>query len=178
MKPVLCWIDLETTGLDPECDRILQAAIALTDTELRPIAEPFEVVINRSQAVLDLLNPFVREMHTRTGLLKRVEESVVRAEQAYSDMFSYVRNHTDAGARRILAGSSIHFDRSFLKRQVPRLEEMFYHRHLDVSALKHLSEWWGYPLFRASGTAHLATDDIRNSIEELKHYRSSMLREV
>lgn len=177
-RPLLCWIDLETTGLDPQRDRILQAAAVVTNTELEPVAPAFEVVIHRGPAALSLMNSFVRDMHAKTGLLARVQESRVRAEAAYSELYTYVRDLTLAAPSVILAGSSIHFDRRFLATWVPKLEALFYHRHMDVSALKHCAEWWGYPPFIKNGIAHIAMDDIRNSIEELRHYKNHMLREV
>lgn len=177
-RPRLCWIDLETTGLNPEHDRILQAAIVITDTELLPVAQPIELVIHRSPTVLNLMHTHVREMHVRTGLLDRIAASSLRPEAAYSEMFAYVRDNTVGAPQVILAGSSVHFDRAFLARWVPRLADLFYHRHLDVSALKHLADWWGYPAFKQRGTSHLALDDIKNSIAELEHYRSAMLREL
>jgi oligoribonuclease len=177
-RPLLCWIDLETTGLEPQHDRILQAAIVVTDTELQRVAEPFETVIHRGPATLSLMNSHVREMHTQTGLLTRVENSRTRAEAAYSEMFAFVREHTHHASQIILAGSSVHFDRKFLARWVPRLEGILYHRLLDVSALKHLAEWWGFPQFEKCGTAHIALDDINNSIAELQFYREHMLREM
>jgi oligoribonuclease len=177
-RPLLCWIDLETTGLNPVHDRILQAAIVITDTELQRVADPFEIIIHRGPATLNLMNAHVREMHTQTGLLARVESSRVRAEAAYSDMFSYVKGYTQNALQIILAGSSVHFDRKFLAAWVPRLEGLLYHRHLDVSALKHLAEWWGFPQFEKSGVAHIALDDIQNSIAELQFYRDNMLREM
>lgn len=177
-RPLLCWIDLETTGLDPERHRILQAAVVITDTNLEPVAPAFEVVIHRGPSTLGLMDDYVRAMHTKTGLLARVEQSCVRAEAAYSDLYAHVRNITAGTPPPILAGSSVHFDRKFLAKYIPKLEALFYHRHMDVSALKHCAEWWGYPSFAKSGVAHIAMDDIKNSISELRFYKENMLREV
>lgn len=177
-RPRLCWIDIETTGLNPARDRILQAAIVITDTELLPVRQPLELVLHRSPTILNLMPDHVREMHARTGLLDRVAASQLRPEAAYSEMFTYVRDNTVGAPQVILAGSSVHFDRAFIAQWVPRLAALLHYRHLDVSALKHLAQWWGYPPFKPRGTSHLALDDIKNSIAELEFYRSTMMREL
>ncbi len=176
--PKLCWIDLETTGLDPAHDRILQAAAVITDTDLTPLADPFEVTVHRGAATLGLMNSHVREMHERTGLLARVEASRTAPEAAYSQLYAYVRDLTRDAYQVTLAGSSVHFDRRFIEHYIPRLNALFHHRLFDVSAFKYAAAFWGYPAYQKRGVVHLAPDDIQNSIGEIRHYRKHMLREL
>lgn len=174
-RSLLCWIDLETTGLVPEQHLILEAAVVVTNTELEPMWDPLTVCISRDNKDLATMNEYVRKMHQQTGLLDRVARSALPSYAAFGTMLSYVRDHTRDAKQVILAGNSVHFDRKFLAYYVPQLESMFYHRHVDVSTLKQLASWWGYPEYDKKGTEHMALDDIKNSIAELRHYRETML---
>lgn len=167
----LVWMDLEMTGLDPERCAILEVGAIVTGAELAPLAE-IERVIWQPPEILDRMDPFVRQMHTDNGLLDRVRASTVSIERAERDLFATVAKHCPPQAG-ILAGSSIHTDRSFIARDMPLVERYLHYRHVDVSTLKTLVGAWypDVPPFEKPGANHTALADLRESIRELAHYR-------
>ena len=172
----LIWLDLEMTGLDPFTDRVLEIATVITDSNLDPVAEGPVIAIYQPEEVLVGLDDWNREHHGASGLLERVRVSdydVAGAEQATLD---FLARHVPAGASP-MCGNSICQDRRFLARLMPRLEAYFHYRNLDVSTLKILAQRWA-PEVAASfkkSSRHLALDDIRESIAELRHYRELLL---
>ncbi|GAB6040642.1 oligoribonuclease [Endothiovibrio diazotrophicus] len=173
----LIWIDLEMTGLDPDSDRIIEIATVITDKQLNELAEGPVLAIHQPDALLDAMDEWNTEHHGASGLTRRVRESAIDAEEAERLTLAFIAEWVPAGKSPI-CGNSICQDRRFLYRYMPRLEAYFHYRNLDVSTLKLLAGMWAPEIKEAvqKSGAHLALADIRESIEELRHYRDRFLR--
>jgi oligoribonuclease len=172
-EPRFVWLDLEMTGLDPEACAIIEIAVIITGPDLVPIAE-MERVIWQPDEVLARMEPVVRDMHTRNGLISRVKSSPISLRVAERDITSLVTDHCALG-EGILCGNSIHTDRRFLIRHMPMLERYLHYRMVDVTSLKVLSKAW-YPDTtepRKNASGHTALADVRASLAELAHYRAT-----
>ncbi|RUQ39879.1 MAG: oligoribonuclease [Candidatus Competibacteraceae bacterium] len=170
----LIWIDLEMTGLDPQTDRIIEIATLVTDSQLCIIAEGPALAIHQDDAVLATMDEWNQRQHGESGLLARVRASTVTEADAEQQTLAFLRQHLPAGKSPI-CGNSICQDRRFLARLMPELEAYFHYRNLDVSTLKELARRW-YPGLKGFSkvSTHLALQDIRDSIEELRFYRERL----
>lgn len=170
----LIWIDLEMTGLDPQTDRIIEIATLVTDSQLCIIAEGPALAIHQDDAVLATMDEWNQRQHGESGLLARVRASTVTEADAEQQTLAFLRQHLPAGKSPI-CGNSICQDRRFLARLMPELEAYFHYRNLDVSTLKELARRW-YPGIKGFSkvSTHLALQDIRDSIEELRFYRERL----
>jgi oligoribonuclease len=175
-NPTFVWLDLEMTGLDVERCAIVEIGIVVTKADLVPLAE-LERVVWQPDDVLGRMEPFVREMHAKSGLLDRIRASRISLADAERDALALVARHC-AFREGILAGNSIHTDRRFLARYMPLLEGFLHYRQLDVSSLKVLAGAWypDVPRFEKSEKTHTALDDLRGSLAELAHYREKIFR--
>ena len=172
----LVWIDLEMTGLDPNEHVILQAALVITTSDLEPIDELVVDIAQPSEA-LSRVAPVVREMHTRTGLIERVQRSTIDAVQAERLLLERITATCPAPAT--LCGNSVWADRGFIARHMPVLDQYLHYRLVDVSSLKVLAQRWygGGAVFEKPHTGkHDAAVDVKNSIAELRHYRRTLFR--
>jgi oligoribonuclease len=173
----LIWIDLEMTGLDTQHDEIIEIATVVTDVNLNILAEGPVVAIHQPQRILDGMDEWNQRQHGGSGLIERVSTSAYNEAKAESDTIDFLRAYVPEGASP-MCGNSICQDRRFLARTMPRLEAYFHYRNLDVSTLKELVNRWAPSLcegFKKEGR-HLALDDIRDSIAELRYYRNHFLR--
>ncbi|MEI6353651.1 MAG: oligoribonuclease [Methylococcus sp.] len=173
----LIWIDLEMTGLNPLKDRIIEIATLVTDKDLKILAEGPELVIHQPQAVLDGMDEWNRTHHGQSGLMARVVESSLKAQEAERETLDFLAQWVPQGASPI-CGNSICQDRRFLASGMPHLEAYFHYRNLDVSTLKELTSRWAPHLmagFTKRGN-HRALDDVRESIAELLYYRQHVLK--
>ena len=170
----LIWIDLEMTGLEPQTDCIIEIATLVTDSQLNILAEGPVLAIHQSDAVLAAMDDWNRKQHGGSGLIARVRASAVTAHEAETDTLEFLRHHVPSG-KSPMCGNSICQDRRFLARLMPELEAYFHYRNLDVSTLKELARRW-YPGIKSFGktSTHLALQDIRDSIEELRFYRERL----
>jgi oligoribonuclease len=170
-------MDLEMTGLEPQRHVIIEIATLITDDDLNVIAEGPDLVIHASPEQMGEMGDFVTEMHTKSGLIDAVNQSTVTTEEAENQTLAFFKEHI-AEARTIpLCGNSIGTDRRFLQEYMPTLEEFLHYRNVDVSTLKELTRRWYPEVLEAlpeKATAHRALDDIRESIEELQHYRDTL----
>ncbi|HVC00612.1 MAG TPA: oligoribonuclease [Steroidobacteraceae bacterium] len=179
MKSVdnLIWIDLEMTGLDPEQDLIIEIATIVTDKHLHVLAEGPALAIHQSDEALGRMDDWNRKQHGGSGLSARVRESRIDARRAESETLDFLGAWVEHG-RSPMCGNSVCQDRRFMARHMPRLEKFFHYRNLDVSTLKELALRWAPQI--AAGlhkpSAHLALDDVRESIRELQYYRERLLR--
>ncbi len=173
----LVWIDLEMTGLDPATDRIIEIATVVTDAHLHVVAEGPVLAIHQDDATLGAMDEWNRTTHGASGLIGRVRGSRLTVGDAERETLEFLRRHAVAGASP-MCGNSICQDRRFLAREMPALERFFHYRNLDVSTLKELARRWAPDVFAGvqKSSAHLALDDIRDSIRELEHYRRNFLR--
>jgi oligoribonuclease len=171
----LLWCDLETTGLFAENDMILEVAGIITDENLVELyAQSYVVSVAAECAIRD---PKVLEMHTKNGLIEacndasksfalfQIEEWLVR------DIIMVC-----AGERPMLAGSSVHFDRTFIRRHLPMVNELLHYRHFDVSVLQTGAELWAPEMVFADGgpVAHRAMADVRHSLDKARHYKRKL----
>jgi len=174
----LIWIDLEMTGLEPKTHQIIEIATVVTDSELNVLAEGPVIAVQTEQACLDLMDEWCTTHHGRSGLTKRVQESVVSMAEAEKLTIEFLKQYVPVG-KSPMCGNSICQDRRFMVEQMPLLENYFHYRNLDVSTLKELARRWAptvYQSHQKSG-AHLALADIMESIDELNHYRTHLFKE-
>jgi oligoribonuclease len=173
----LIWIDLEMTGLDPERDRIIEIATVVTDKHLNTLAEGPVLAVHQDPAALDAMDEWNTKQHGRSGLTERVRTSRIGEAEAEQRTLALLREHVPERASP-MCGNSICQDRRFLARYMPRLEAFFHYRNLDVSTLKELARRWAPPVAKGfhKDSSHLALEDIRDSIAELRYYREHLLR--
>lgn len=171
-KTNLIWIDLEMTGLNPMKDRIIEIALIVTDKNLNIVAEGETMAIHQPTSVLEKMDEWNTEHHTDSGLWARVEESIYSVQDAERLSIEFLQEHIDIH-RSPMCGNTICQDRRFLAKWMPDLENYFHYRQIDVSSIKELFARWNPKIldgFSKEGN-HLAMDDVRESIEELKYYR-------
>src|SRR3974390_80987 len=173
----LVWIDMEMTGLDPERDRIIEVALVVTNSWLETVAEAPVLVVHQTDAVLSAMDDWNKSTHSPSGLVDKVPASVLDEPEAESRMLAFLADYVPLKASP-MCGNSICQDRRFLARYMPRLEDYFHYRNLDVSTLKELARRWNPEAARGvvKRGKHEAHADIYESSEDLKHYRSSFLR--
>ncbi len=173
----LIWIDLEMTGLDPQQDQIIEIATVVTNAQLTVLAQGPVIAIHQPDSVLDAMDEWNTSHHGSSGLTERVKSSDISCADAERETLEFLRAFVPAG-KSPMCGNSICQDRRFLARLMPELEIFFHYRNLDVSTLKELARLWKPELmsgFVKKG-AHLALDDILESIDELKYYRQHFIR--
>ncbi|MES2355725.1 MAG: oligoribonuclease [Pseudomonadota bacterium] len=176
-KNNLIWIDMEMSGLKPEQDRVLEIAIVVTDSELNTIAEAPVLVVRQDVAVLDGMDSWNKSTHAKSGLIDKVKASTADEAEVETQMIEFLKQHVPEGVSP-MCGNSICQDRRFLARWMPKLEEYFHYRNLDVSTLKELAKRWKPEV--ASGITkhgkHEALADVHESIDELKYYRENFIK--
>jgi oligoribonuclease len=171
----LIWIDLEMTGLDPESHKIIEMATIVTDSDLNILAEGPVLAIHQPEVELDKMDEWCTNTHTSSGLVERIRHSKVTEDEAIQLTIEFLSHWVPKGKSPI-CGNSIGQDRRFLYKHMPLLEEYFHYRYIDVSTIKELTRRWKPEIlegFSKTGS-HLALDDIRESIAELKYYRSTI----
>jgi oligoribonuclease len=174
--PHLIWIDCEMTGLDLRTDALVEIAVLVTDSDLNVIGEGVDVVIRATQAQLDAMNDFVRQMHTSSGLITEIP-SGISLSVAEEKILEYLKSAGTEPGKSPLAGNSVSVDRNFIARDMPKLNEYLHYRTIDVSSIKELARRWHPKTYFASPAKtgnHRALGDIRDSIAELAYYRQSL----
>ena len=177
MTDNLVWIDCEMTGLDLGKDALIEIAVLVTDSELTILDDGLDVVIHAEDEVLDGMPDVVRDMHARSGLTDAVRQSTVTLEDAEKQVLDYVRRHVPEARTAPLCGNSIATDRGYIARDMPALDAHLHYRMVDVSSIKELSRRWYPRVYYAQpdkGLTHRALADIRESIRELRYYRSTV----
>ncbi len=168
----LIWIDLEMTGLNPDTDLIIEIATVITDKNLNVLAEGPAIAVNQPDAALLAMDDWNQKHHGQSGLIDRVRVSRLTQQDAEKLTLDFLR---DWVPERIspMCGNTIGQDRRFLVKYMPKLEEYFHYRSIDVSTLKELVARWAPDLkdgFKKE-TKHQALADIHESIDELRYYR-------
>lgn len=173
----LVWVDMEMTGLVPETDRILEVALIVTNSQLEIIAEGPVVVVHQSDATLDKMDAWNKGTHGKSGLIEKVKASNLDEAQAETVLLDFLRLYVGKN-KSPLCGNTICQDRRFMARWMPTLEAYFHYRNLDVSSFKEVARRWKPAVVESfkKQQAHTALADIRESIEELKHYREHFIR--
>ncbi len=171
----LIWIDLEMTGLDTDRDSIIEIATVITDSQLKILAEGPEFAIAHPLSALESMDEWNRTQHGKSGLWRRVLEQGVEMAEAEARTLDFLQSWVGRG-HSPMCGNSICQDRRFLHRQMPALEQHFHYRNLDVSTIKELARRWAPKVLSGvhKESAHTALSDVRDSIEELRHYRAAM----
>ncbi|MEE2682830.1 MAG: oligoribonuclease [Actinomycetota bacterium] len=174
---MLAWIDLEMTGLNPEEHVIVEIATLITDDELEVIAEGPNLVVHASDDELERMDPYVFEMHKKSGLLPEIKSSKITIEKAGELTLNFLKEHISEEKSVPLCGNSIGTDRRFLAKSLPEIENFLHYRCVDVSSVKELAKRW-FPEVLADAPkkngGHRAMEDIKASVEELKFYRSQI----
>jgi oligoribonuclease len=173
----LVWLDMEMTGLDPEKERIIEVAVVVTEPDLTVVAEGPVVVVHQPDSLLTAMDKWNTATHGRTGLTAKVRASTVTEAQAEDELINFLSQHVGQG-KSPLCGNSIGQDRRFMVRYMPRLEQFFHYRNLDVSTLKELAKRWRPDIYKGldKKSPHQALADIHASIAELAYYREHFLR--
>ncbi len=177
-KPThLIWIDLEMTGLDTQHDVIIEIATIVTDSHLNIVAQGPNLAIHQPDSILAKMDEWNQKQHGQSGLIARVKESTISTQDAEQQTLAFLQQYVPAKSSP-MCGNTICQDRRFLHRLMPSLEAYFHYRHLDVSTVKELARFWAPSVFQGLSKkgAHLALDDIKESIEELKYYRERFFK--
>jgi len=171
----LIWIDLEMTGLDPMSDRIIEIATIVTNKHLEELAVGPVIALHQPASLMAGMDEWNTNQHGHSGLIERVRKSEFNEEQAEKATIEFLRQYIPSSTSP-MCGNSICQDRRFLARLMPGLEVYFHYRNLDVSSLKELANRWYPKIARgySKESKHLALDDIRDSIDELKYYRQNL----
>jgi oligoribonuclease len=173
-KDRLIWMDLEMTGLDPEKESIIEIATIVTNNDLDVIAEGPNLIIHQPPKILKAMDEWNQNQHGKSGLIDKVKTSKITLKQAEKETMDFLSAHC-AAKKSPLCGSSVHHDRRFLIRYMPKLSEFLHYRHIDVSTVKALVERW-YPKNKATPKhkdAHRALSDLHESIEDLRFLRAA-----
>ncbi|MCB1616792.1 MAG: oligoribonuclease [Pseudomonadales bacterium] len=170
----LIWIDLEMTGLNPQTDVIIEIATIVTDAQLNILAEGPMLAIHQPEAVMSAMDEWCTRQHGKSGLTQRVLDSTISEADAEAATIAFLEEWVPAG-KSPMCGNSICQDRRFLAPYMPKLEAFFHYRNLDVSTIKELAARWQPSILDGvkKDSKHLALDDIRDSINELKYYRET-----
>lgn len=173
----LIWVDMEMTGLEPDTDRIIEVAVVVTDMHLNILAEGPVFAIHQSDETLDKMDAWNKGTHGRSGLIDRVKASTVSEADAETALIDFLKHFVPAG-KSPMCGNTICQDRRFMARGMPRLENFFHYRNLDVSTLKELCRRWKPELIAGfkKHQKHTALADIIESIEELRYYREHFIK--
>jgi oligoribonuclease len=173
----LVWLDCEMTGLDPEHDRIIEIAVIVTDAHLSQRIEGPVLVIHQTDALLDGMDKWNKGTHGKSGLIDKVKASGTTEEAAEKELLSFLGKFVPKSGSP-MCGNTIGQDRRFLAKYMPKLEAFFHYRNLDVSTLKELAKRWAPEVHKSfkKKQCHTALADVHESIDELEHYRTHLLR--
>lgn len=170
----LVWIDIETTGLNLKKDKLIQIAVLVTDINLNLLDDKGYVgYVRITDEDISLMDDFVKDMHTKNGLIEICKRSKLSLEDIDRESTEYISKFVNV-KEAPLCGNSIAFDRSFIEYHMPLLTDYLHYRNIDVSTVKQLSNIWKNDVYKKVESTHEALDDIRQSIEELKYYRSKI----
>jgi len=175
-KDNLIWMDLEFTGLSDE-QVIIESACIITDKNLEVLEEGPNIVINRTEEELKIIEDWPLKVHTESGLLEKVKNSRINISEADDINLKFISQWVDEN-KGILCGNSIHIDRRYIHKEMPKLDNYLSYRMIDVSSFKEVIKRWFKPNENepSKKNNHLALDDIRESIDELKWYKENYFK--
>ena len=174
--PNLIWVDCEMTGLDLNKDVLVEIAVLVTDSQLNVLGEGVDLVIHAPAEALEQMNDYVKEMHTASGLINEIPEGTSLAE-AESQILEYLKKYAPDAGKSPLAGNSVSVDRTFIAKYLPAVNDYLHYRTIDVSSIKELARRWYPKVYYAAPKKtgnHRALGDIRDSIDELDYYRTTI----
>jgi oligoribonuclease len=176
---MLLWIDLETTGLNPDNGEILEVGWFFSDN-WEILTEAKSALVTPTRDTFDLIKQdlVISSMHKDNGLaadlvlsdytrvIEDIEDEILSEIEANAEVFEFP----------VLAGASVHFDRSWIREYMPRLDRALSHRHFDVSTLKMFFDDMGFFELghRDTPTKHRALDDIKDSYKLARKYVNLM----
>jgi oligoribonuclease len=171
----LVWVDMEMSGLLPETDRILEIAMIVTDGDLNIVAEGPVLVVHQEDAVLDRMDAWNKGTHGKSGLIDKVKASTLSEADVEAECLAFLKQHVKSSISP-MCGNTIHQDRRFMNRYMPKLEAYFHYRNIDVSTIKELCKRWQPEVAKgfSKQQAHTALADIIESVEELRYYREKL----
>jgi len=171
----LVWVDMEMSGLLPETDRILEIAMIVTDGDLNIVAEGPVLVVHQEDAVLDCMDAWNKGTHGKSGLIDKVKASTLTETEVEAACLAFLKQHVKSSISP-MCGNTIHQDRRFMNRYMPKLEAYFHYRNIDVSTIKELCKRWQPEIAKgfSKQQAHTALADIIESVEELRYYREKL----
>jgi oligoribonuclease len=171
----LVWVDMEMSGLLPETDRILEIAMIVTDGDLNIVAEGPVLVVHQEDAVLDRMDAWNKGTHGKSGLIDKVKTSTLTEADVEAECLAFLKQHVKSSISP-MCGNTIHQDRRFMNRYMPKLEAYFHYRNIDVSTIKELCKRWQPEVAKgfSKQQAHTALADIIESVEELRYYREKL----
>lgn len=176
----IVWVDCEMSGLNPRKDRLLEIAILITNGNMELVDEGIEFVIKTDRSVLENMDEWCKTHHGQSGLTRACLSSPYSKDDVSMAILQYIRKWIPEPRTAVLAGNSVHVDRSFLIEELPEVVDWLHYRIIDVSTIKELCRRW-YPRLEVpkahSGGSHRALDDIQGSIRELTWYRENIFRE-
>lgn len=176
-KQNLIWLDLEMTGLRPKSDLIIEIGTLVTDADLNLIAEGPVFAIKQPDEALSAMDEWNQSHHGASGLIEKVKNSKISVSDAEQQTLEFLREYTEKGSSP-MCGNSICQDRRFMANYMQELEDYFHYRNLDVSSVKELAKRWKPDVFNGliKKGSHQVMDDIKDSINELKHYREHFFK--
>ena len=168
---------MEMTGLNPDTDKIIEVAMIITDQDLNVLAQSEVYAVHQSDDVLDNMDEWNTATHARTGLTQRVRESKYTEAEVEQKLLAFMAEWIPEKTSP-MCGNTIHQDRRFMVRHMPKLEAYFHYRNLDVSTLKELARRWNLAVYKGvvKKGSHQALDDILESIEEMRYYRDTFIK--
>ncbi len=171
----LVWVDMEMSGLQPETDRILEIAMIVTDGDLNIVAEGPVLVVHQEDTVLDRMDAWNKGTHGKSGLIDKVKASTLTEADVEAACLAFLKQHVKSSISP-MCGNTIHQDRRFMNRYMPKLEAYFHYRNIDVSTIKELCKRWQPEIAKgfSKQQAHTALADIIESVEELRYYREKL----
>jgi oligoribonuclease len=171
----LVWVDMEMSGLLPETDRILEIAMIVTDGDLNIVAEGPVLVVHQEDVVLDRMDAWNKGTHGKSGLIDKVKASTLTEADVEAACLAFLKQHVKSSISP-MCGNTIHQDRRFMNRYMPKLEAYFHYRNIDVSTIKELCKRWQPEIAKgfSKQQAHTALADIIESVEELRYYREKL----
>lgn len=173
----LVWLDMEMTGLDPEKERIIEVAVVITEPDLTVVAEGPVLVIHQNDDILGAMDKWNTSTHGKSGLIDKVKASTMTESEAEDQLIAFMSQYVPSG-KSPLCGNTVSQDRRFMFNYMPKLEQFFHYRTIDVSTLKELARRWNPSLLKGfeKHSKHQALADIHESIEELKYYRETFIK--
>ena len=172
----LVWLDCEMSGLDPEKEYLLEIAVVVSSADLQTRIEGPVFAIHQSDELLAGMDAWNKGTHGKSGLIDKVKASTISEAEAEAALIAFLGKYVPKG-KTPLCGNSIGQDRRFMERYMPKLNNFFHYRNIDVSTLKELAKRWkpeAYTSFKKA-QRHTALADVHESIDELQHYRQQLL---